>query len=198
MTFRDTSRDMASQHHKMAVLRTGLTVLFFIAVVTVILAKAVRIAVSSNWYKRRFAQFQNRVAKFTGLAFEPVRRKLFTELDEHLKSVKGDVLEIGIGSGQNFQDYPQGTSLIAVDSNPHVEPLIKENLEKAGNRVYLKKFVAASAEDMSCMGKVGVEDNSVAAVVSTKLLCSLTDEQIAKTVQEVKRVLIPVSIMLKC
>ena len=45
------------------------------------------------------------------------------------------------------------------------------------------------------MGKVGVEDNSVAAVVSTKLLCSLTDEQIAKTVQEVKRVLIPVSIM---
>ena len=83
---------------------------------------------------------------------------------------------------------------IAVDSNPHVEKLLRENLGRAGNgTVHLKKFVVASAEDMSSMGKVGVEDNSVAAVVCMKLLCSLTDEQITKTVREVKRVLMPVS-----
>ena len=101
------------------------------------------------------------------------------------------------GAGQNFDDYPQGMSLIAVDYNPHVEKLLKENLAKAGGRVQMKTFIVASSEDMSgAEGKVGVEDNSVAAVVCTKLLCSLTEEQIVKTVQEVKRVLMPVSIVI--
>lgn len=122
---------------------------------------------------------------------------LFSDLDEHLKQLKGDVFEIGIGAGQNFDDYPQGMSLIAVDYNPHVEKLLKENLAKAGGRVQMKTFIVASSEDMSgAEGKVGVEDNSVAAVVCTKLLCSLTEEQIVKTVQEVKRVLMPVSIVI--
>ena len=108
--------------------------------------------------------------------------------------MEGDVLEIGIGAGENFDLYPEGTSLIAVDSNPHVEELLMENLKKAGERVHLKKFVVASAEDMSCsLGKPGVEDNSVAAVVCTMVLCSLTDEQTMKTLAEVKRVLMPVS-----
>ena len=181
--------------YKMEVLTTLLAVLSIIAVVIVILAKAIRITVSSAWYKKRFAQKQNRWAELTGPVFAPVKRKLFVDLDEHLKRLKGDVLEIGIGSGQNFLNYPQGTSLIAVDANPHVEKRLKENLAKAGDRILLKKFVVASAEDMSCRGKVGVEDNSVAAVVCTKLLCSLTDEQTRKTVQEVKRVLMPVSFL---
>ena len=107
--------------------------------------------------------------------------------------MNGDVLEIGIGAGANFDYYPQGTSLVAVDCNPHMEELLKENLKKVDDRVHLKKFVAASAEDMSCRGKVGVEDNSVAAVVCTNLLCSLTDGQTRKTIQEVKRTLKPVS-----
>ncbi|CAH3180878.1 unnamed protein product [Porites evermanni] len=152
---------------------------------------------SSAWYKKSFAQRQNQWSKTAGLFFAPLKQKLFSDLDEHLKQLKGDVLEIGIGAGQNFDDYPQGMSLIAVDYNPHVEKLLKENLAKAGGRVQMKTFIVASSEDMSgSEGKVGVEDNSVAAVVCTKLLCSLTEEQIAKTVQEVKRVLMPVSIVI--
>ena len=108
--------------------------------------------------------------------------------------MEGDVLEIGIGAGENFHLYPEGTSLIAVDSNPRFEELLTENLKKAGERVHLKKFMLASAEDMSCsLGKPGVEDNSVAAVVCTMVLCSLTDDQTTKTLAEVKRVLMPVS-----
>lgn len=100
-------------------------------------------------------------------------------------------MEIGIGPGSNFDYYPQGTSLIAVDSNPHVEESLKRNLERAGRRIHLKKFVAASADDMSCNGEIGVEDNSVAAVVCTKLLCNLSDLETRKTIEEVKRVLMP-------
>ena len=178
----------------MADVSTIFTGLFIFMIFAFILARIIKITISSSWYKRNSAESQNRYAKLTGVIFQPVRRKLFADLGEHLKIMNGDVLEIGIGSGQNLDDYPQGTSLIAVDSNPHVEKLLRENLGRAGNgTVHLKKFVVASAEDMSSMGKVGVEDNSVAAVVCMKLLCSLTDDQITKTVREVKRVLMPVS-----
>jgi len=79
-----------------------------------------------------------------------VKRELLNDLDKHLKKLNGDVVEISIGPGANFDYYPHGTSLIAVDPNPHMEELLKANLEKVGVRVRLKKFVAASAEDMSC------------------------------------------------
>ena len=79
-----------------------------------------------------------------------------------------------------------------------MEELLKANLKKNGDRVHLKKFVVASAEDMSCAGQVGVEDNAVAAVVCTLVMCSLTDRETRKTLQEVKRVLKPVGIAFMC
>jgi len=160
-----------------------------IAIVAVI---AVKVAVSTNWYKRIFAKIETKCQSLSKDVFAPLKRKIFADLSERLKEVNGDVLEIGIGAGENFLYYPQGTSLIAVDPNPHVETLLRENLEKIGDRVHLKKFVVASAEDMNCTsGEFGVKDNSVAAVVGTFLLCSLTDDQTTKTLQEVKRVLLP-------
>ena len=144
-----------------------------------------------------FAEIETKCQGLAKNALAPLKRSIFTDLSERLKEVNGDVLEIGIGAGENFLYYPQGTSLIAVDPNPHVEKLLRGNLEKIGDRIHLKKFVVASAEDMSyASGELGVEDNSVAAVVCTFLLCSLTDEQTTKTLQEVKSVLLPVSNLL--
>ena len=165
-----------------------------IAIVAVI---AVKVAVSTNWYKRIFAKIETKCQSLSKDVFAPLKRKIFADLSKRLKEVNGDVLEIGIGAGENFLYYPHGTSLIAVDPNPHVETLLRENLEKIGDRVHLKKFVVASAEDMNCTsGEFGVKDNSVAAAVGTFLLCSLTDDQTTKTLQEVKRVLLPVSNLL--
>ena len=164
-------------------------------IVIIVAVIALKAAVSSDWYKKFFAENETKFAECTKQIFAPLKRKIFGDLGERLKEVRGDVLEIGIGAGENFPYYPQGTSIIAVDPNPFVEKLLRENLEKIGDRVHLKKFVVASAEDMSCRsGKLGVEDNSVAAVACTLVLCSLTDDQIAKILHEVKRVLKPVSI----
>ena len=168
--------------------------LLVVASIVVVLTAGIKIVTSSSWYKKRFAQSQNEWVNLTRRVFDPLKRKLFSDLEQHLRSMEGDVLEIGIGPGSNFGYYPQGTSLIAVDSNPHVEESLKRNLEKACRKIYLKKFVAASAEDMSCKGEIGVEDNSVAAVVCAKLLCNLSDLQMRKTIAEVKRVLMPVSL----
>ena len=167
--------------------------MLIVVLVGIILVRAIKITMSSSWYKKSFAQSHRIWIDVTKRVFDPVKRKLFDDLDKHLKILNSDVVEIGIGPGTNFDYYPHGTSLIAVDPNPHMEELLKANLEKVGDRVHLKKFVAASAEDISCAGKDEVEDNSVAAVVCTKLLCCLTEDQMRKTIQEVKRVLIPVS-----
>ena len=148
---------------------------------------------SSDSYKRSFAKNEARFVETVREVFDPLKEKIFADLNEHLKREKGDVLEIGIGAGQNFDFYPVGTSLIAVDSNPHVEQLLKAKLMNEGDRIQLKKFVVASAEDMSCTGQVGVEDNSVAAVVCTFVMCSPTKRETRKILQEVKRVLMPVS-----
>ena len=51
----------------------------------------------------------------------------------------------------------------------------------------MKRFVVASAE------KIDVTESSVVAVVCTLVLCSVADYQTKKVLQEVKRVLIPVS-----
>ena len=157
-------------------------------IVAVILEKARRAAISSNWYKRSFARNEAQFVETIKEDLAPLKEKIFADFHEHLKTVKGDVLEIGIGAGLNFDYYPDGISLIAVDNNPYVQELLKANLEKVGDRVRLKKFVVASAE------KLDVADNSVAAVVCTLVLCSLTDRETRKILQEVKRVLMPVSI----
>ncbi|KAL9973532.1 hypothetical protein ACROYT_G020001 [Oculina patagonica] len=154
--------------------------LFFAAIVAVI-----KVLISSSWYKRVFAKGEAQFAATTKSVFAPLKERIFADLKKHLKTVKGDVVEIGIGAGENFGFYPDGTSVIAVDSNPHVEELLKASLEKAGDRVRLKKFVVASAE------KLDVADNSVAAVVCTFVICSIADDQSRKTLQEVKRVLMP-------
>ena len=183
---------MASTYFS-ALVATVFSTPFIIAIMFVI---AVRIAISTDWYKKVFARNETKFAEVTAGVFAPLKSKIFADLSERLEKVKGDVLEIGIGAGENFYYYPEGTSIVAVDPNPHVEKLLRENLKKVCDRVHLKKFVAASAEDMSCTpGKPGVEDNSVAAVVCTLVLCSLTDDQMTKTLLEVKRVLMPVSIM---
>ena len=46
---------------------------------------------------------------------------------------------------------------------------------------------------MASAAQLDVEDNSVAAVVCTLVVCSIDDDQTRKTLQEVKRVLKPVS-----
>lgn len=170
----------------------GVVVFLFVVFST----RAMKVLISSSWYRKWYASSQSFRAKLSKRFFDPFREKLFLDLEAHLQNMEGDVVEIGIGSGENFDYYPRGTSLIAVDLNPHVEKFLRERLEKVGDRMHFKKFVVASCEDMSCTGKVGVDDNSVAAVVCTKLLCSLTEDQVKKTIQEVKRVLVPVSIVI--
>ncbi|XP_071489024.1 thiol S-methyltransferase TMT1A-like [Diadema antillarum] len=93
-------------------------------------------------------------------------------------------LEIGCGTGSNFDMYPPNTSLIVVEPNEHFRTDVASNAAKFSS-LEIADFLAMGAEDL----KEHVADGSQDAVVSTLTLCSVQD--LEAVVSEVFRVLKP-------
>jgi len=93
------------------------------------------------------------------------------------------ILEIGAGTGPNFEFYPANSKLTVVEPNPFFESIFYESHTKYP-AIQLEKFVLGMAEDMS-----DVPDNSIDVVVSTLVLCSVRNLEL--TLKEVQRVLAP-------
>jgi len=106
--------------------------------------------------------------------------------DEELRN-KGlvRVLEIGAGTGANFEFFPLNCHLTVVEPNAFFEPIFYETREKFP-AIKLDRFVVGCAEDME-----GVADGSIDIVVSTLVLCSV--RSLEKTFKEIQRILAPVS-----
>ncbi|XP_038568533.1 methyltransferase-like protein 7A [Micropterus salmoides] len=113
------------------------------------------------------------------------KKELFRSLTEFNKPGSGrlTILEIGCGTGTNFQFYPPGSKVICTDPNPHFQKYLKKSM---GENDHLKydRFVGASGEDMG-----SVPDESVDAVVCTLVLCSVNN--IPQTLREAHRILRP-------
>lgn len=88
-------------------------------------------------------------------------------------------------TGANFEFYPPNSKLSVVEPNAFFQTTFYENQKKYPD-VKMHRFIQAMAEDMK-----GIEDESVDVVVSTLVLCSV--ESMEKTLEEVGRVLTPVS-----
>ncbi len=101
------------------------------------------------------------------------KRALFTELH-------GNVLEIGPGTGPNLSYYPTDIHWIGIEPNLYMYPYLKREAERLGLEIDLRSGTAE---------RLDVENNSMDAVVSTLVLCSVDD--LAATLQEVLRVLKP-------
>ena len=97
---------------------------------------------------------------------------------------KPEVLEIGVGSGNNLSFLPSPCSLSCLEPNVEFQQYVKHNLERHPG-VHLTKFVKGFAEDMK-----EFEDNTFDAVVCTFTLCSVRHPE--KALSEIKRVLKPV------
>jgi ubiquinone/menaquinone biosynthesis C-methylase UbiE len=109
-----------------------------------------------------------------------MRGSLFREFrGEVLLGVRGETLEIGAGTGLNFEFYPpEVTRLVTVDPNEGMSAKAK----KRGNNVAIDvEYVQLSAE------KLPFPDESFDFVISTWTLCSIP--QIETALAEVFRVL---------
>lgn len=95
-------------------------------------------------------------------------------------SLQGSVLEIGPGTGVNLAYYPPSIDWIGIEPNPYMHPYLQEKADALGINIVLRQGVAE---------KIEAADNSVDAVVSTLVLCSVPN--LHQTLQEIVRVLKP-------
>lgn len=106
--------------------------------------------------------------------FAPWRKEIWHRL-------KGsDILEIGVGTGQNLKYYPEGKNYIAID-------LSEKMLEKAKKYASLNKMPVKFLQ--ADIHSLPFEDNSFDSVIGTLVFCGVADY--SHGLQEVKRVLKP-------
>jgi ubiquinone/menaquinone biosynthesis C-methylase UbiE len=98
-----------------------------------------------------------------------------------IASARGDVLEIGAGTGANLGYYGVGVeSLTVTEPQP---PMLKRLQRKAREQNSQAKVLRAPAEDLP------FEDASFDTVVSTLVLCGVDDQP--RVLRELRRVLRP-------
>src|SRR5579883_528189 len=126
-----------------------------------------------GWYKRLFAWMM--AHSNANYEHEMADRKQALFADLH-----GNVLEIGPGTGPNLAYYPRDIHWIGVEPNPFMHLYLRREAERLGLDIDLHNGTAEHLE---------VEDNSMDAVISTLVLCSV--DNLAAVLQEVIRVLKP-------
>lgn len=131
-----------------------------------------------------FPHFLGRFTKIYNEQMGSRKRELFSNLQEFAgPSGKLSLLEVGCGTGANFQFYPPGCRVTCVDPNPNFEKFLFKSI--AENRhLQFERFVVAAGENMH-----QVADGSVDVVVCTLVLCSVNSQE--KILREVHRVLRP-------
>ncbi|MEE6471859.1 hypothetical protein FKM82_009400 [Ascaphus truei] len=109
---------------------------------------------------------------------------LFSNLGD-FKGSAGELalLEIGCGTGANFQFYPRGCKVTCVDPNPNFKKYLSKSLAES-DHVEFQSFLVASGDNMS-----QVDDASVDVAVCTLVLCSV--HNVEGLLTEVLRVLRP-------
>src|SRR5271165_2796489 len=101
--------------------------------------------------------------------------------DELLAGLAGEVVEIGAGSGLNFDHLPPGvTSLIALEPEPYLRRLATARARRASRPVSVRSGLAE---------RLPLGESSCDAVVACLVLCSVPSQ--ANALAEISRVLRP-------
>lgn len=101
------------------------------------------------------------------------KARLFAELP-------GTVVELGPGCGANFRYLRPGTRVIAVEPNQRMHPALRAAAQRYRIELQLSSDVSSG---------LPLADQSVAAVISTLVLCTVEEPKLA--LREVLRVLKP-------
>ena len=128
----------------------------------------------SNLHRRLFAWFVARDGAQDDVITRH-KRRLFAGLH-------GTVVEIGPGGGANLAYLPReaGVSWIGIERNPYMEPYLRAEARRLGLSPELRLGTAEH---------IDMPDGSADAVISTHVLCSVTDQQ--AILHEVLRILKP-------
>jgi ubiquinone/menaquinone biosynthesis C-methylase UbiE len=102
-----------------------------------------------------------------------LEKSIYTYRKEILDQVHGDVLEVGAGTGINFQFYADDVHLLALEPSPFMLKRAKQKVPSGLDVTFLlHKINDAQLDDL-------IQENSLDFVVCTLVLCSIDDPRIA-------------------
>jgi SAM-dependent methyltransferase len=119
------------------------------------------------WFFTAFARYINHIARHH-------KRSAFDGLDA------GEVVELGAGTGANFDYLHPGTRLYAIEPSLQMHERLRSRAEAAGIDVTI---LATGAE------AIPLPDASVDEVISSLVLCTVADQE--QVLAEVRRILRP-------
>jgi ubiquinone/menaquinone biosynthesis C-methylase UbiE len=105
------------------------------------------------------------------IAFSRWRKKIFNFLESD------DILEVGVGTGKNFDFYPVGKAITAIDFSPGMLSRAKKKAQRKGIGVNLLEMDVQNLQ---------FADQSFNIVLATFVFCSVPDP--VKGLEEIKRV----------
>jgi len=124
-----------------------------------------------DWYSSFYDKFE---APMEQMAFSLLRTKV-------MGSLKGNVLEVGVGTGKNLPYYRSRTKVTGIDISPGM-------LGKAKKKVRTLRLKNIELRLMNAE-KMSFEDETFDTVVCTFVLCSVPEP--VKAIKEMLRVLKP-------
>jgi ubiquinone/menaquinone biosynthesis C-methylase UbiE len=124
-------------------------------------------------YKRFFAYM---MARSSGTSDDAVGRRV----GALLRDLHGDVLEIGAGTASNLALYAPDVRWLGVEPNQAMFQYARRQAERLDLQIDMRTGQSES---------LPVEDESMDAVVSTHVMCSVVDPE--QTIDEILRVLKP-------
>jgi len=129
---------------------------------------------------KKTEKIKHRYNRISGLYdfLEKPMESMFSEYREKmLKNAGGKVLEVGAGTGKNFQYYPYGVGVTAIDFSPK---MVKIASSKAADLEKIKKVLEMDVENLK------FEDNTFDTVVTSCVFCSVPHP--IKGLTEIRRV----------
>src|SRR3712207_6005618 len=113
----------------------------------------------ASWYQRLFASALAAEQQTRHADYDARKRALLGEL-------RGDVLELGPGTGPNLAYYSRDVRWLGFEPNPAMFPYLQQEAQRLGMTIQLREGRAEQIE---------AADASFDAVVGTLVLCSVSD-----------------------
>lgn len=120
-----------------------------------------------------FAKVMNKGSDTHDLMIAPYKRRLLSDLH-------GDLLEIGPGTGANFEFFAPDVRWVGVEPNPYMHRYLRATAAAQGRSIELHTGYTEA---------LPIDDQSMDAVVSSLVLCSVHD--LDASLAEIRRVLRP-------
>lgn len=123
----------------------------------------------------------NRFARFYDLGEGMMESRRMTNWRRELwEGARGDVLEVGVGTGRNMRFYPPGARVTAIDFSPRMLERARRRAGDAGIKVDLRLMDAQRME---------FPDDSFDTVIATCVFCSVPDP--VQGLREIRRICRP-------